>query len=242
MGAAIHRADVIGKSKNAVGISINAPLQRCFNRHTILFSIHINNFGMQCIFFGIHIGDIFLDAALIEINFFVGLAFGITGSFTLIAENNPHSSIEIGEFAQTRRQRGVIKLDADRENLNIGLEAHTGACQTILRGRLIFRHKTANRSSTLKALTVHLALTANGDFHPFAQSVDHRHANTVKTTGNLVSTRTKLATGVQHGQHRFQRTLASAGVNVGGNTTTVIGDASGTVLTQHHLNLSAVAG
>ena len=37
MGATIHSADVVGKTKDAVGVSINTPLQGGLYRNTILF-------------------------------------------------------------------------------------------------------------------------------------------------------------------------------------------------------------
>ena len=46
---------------------------------------------------------------------------------------------------------------------------------------------------------------------------------------------------MQHGEHCFKGALARAGVDVGGNATTVISDAGGAVLAQHDLNLGAVA-
>ena len=79
MGPTINCADVVCKAKNAVGISIHAPLQGSLNLHSLLFRIHINDVRMQRIFLRIHVGDVLFDATLIEINLLVGLACGIAG-------------------------------------------------------------------------------------------------------------------------------------------------------------------
>ena len=70
---------------------------------------------------------------------------------------------------------------------------------------------------------MHLTLAAHSDFHPFTEGVHHGNAHTVQTTGNLVTTGAELAASVQHGEHRFQGTLAGAGMHIGGNAPTVIG-------------------
>ena len=46
---------------------------------------------------------------------------------------------------------------------------------------------------------------------------------------------------MQHSQHSFKSTLTSARVNIRGDATTVIGDASGSILGEDNLNLGAVA-
>ena len=71
--------EVVGEAKNAVGISIDTPLQSRLNGHTIFLGIYINDFGMQGILFGIHVGDVFLDAALVEVSLLVGIPFLIPG-------------------------------------------------------------------------------------------------------------------------------------------------------------------
>ena len=173
MGAAIDGADVVGKAKNAVGVGIHAPLQCRFHRNTILFGVHINDLGMQRILFRIHVGDVFLDAAFVEVDLFVGVAFGVACRLALIAKHDANATVEVGQLTQPGRQGGVIKNDAAREDFDVGLEAHTGACAAALIGRLIVRGQAADRSAPLKTLTVHFRLPANGDLYPFTQSVDH---------------------------------------------------------------------
>ena len=132
MSATIHRADVVGKAKNAVGIRVDAPLQCCFHGHAIFFSVHIDNFWMQRIFLRIHIGNVFLDATFVEIQLLAGLALFIPGSLSLIAEHDAHTTIQISQLSQTGGKRGVIKLNSNRENLMIRLKANAGASKPIL--------------------------------------------------------------------------------------------------------------
>ena len=79
---------------------------------------------MERILLLIHVGDVFLDAAFVEIDLFVSFASGIAGRSTVVTENNPHPTIEVGQLAQTRGESLVVELNAGRENLDIGLKAH----------------------------------------------------------------------------------------------------------------------
>ena len=79
VGAPIHRADVVGKAQNAVGIGIHAPLQGRFHLHPFLEGIHIDDLRVEGILVLIHIGHILFNAALIVIHLFVDLALGIQG-------------------------------------------------------------------------------------------------------------------------------------------------------------------
>ena len=93
---------------------------------------------MQRILLGIHVGDVFLDAAFVKIDFFVCLAFGVACRLTLIAKHDANAAVEVGQLTQTRRKGGVIENDAAGEDLDIRLETHTGASATAFIGRLIF--------------------------------------------------------------------------------------------------------
>ena len=127
MGAAINSADVVGKAKNAVGVGINAPLQSSFHLHPIFLCIDINDVGVERILLRIHISDILSDAALVEIDLFPCFAVSATSLRALVAEDDLHPAIEIGQLPQSTGQGLVVKADADREDLDIRLEAHRRA-------------------------------------------------------------------------------------------------------------------
>ena len=81
---------------------------------------------------------------------------------------------------------------------------------------------------------MHLTLTTHGDLHPFAQGIHHRHTNAVQATGHLVSTSSKLSTGVQNSKHGLQGTLARAGMHIRRYTATVVGHGSRAISTKNH--------
>ena len=134
----------------------------------------------------------------------------------------------------------VVELDAAREDLDIGLEAHRSAGVAGIGGRL--GGQRADRGTALKTLPVLLALTMDGHLHPLREGVHHRDAHTVQAARHLVTTGAELATGVQHGEHGFQSALAGAGVHVGGNAAAVVGDGAAAVLIEDDENFIAVAG
>ncbi|MEN9862186.1 MAG: hypothetical protein RLZZ515_2668 [Cyanobacteriota bacterium] len=134
----------------------------------------------------------------------------------------------------------VIEFDAARENLDVGLEAHRGAGAAGISGG--FRGERADRSTALKALLVLLPLAVDGDLHPFREGVHHRHAHAVQAARHLVTTGAELAASVQHGEHRFERALAGAGVHVGGDATAVVGHGAAAVLIEDDEDFIAMAG
>ena len=106
---------------------------------------------------------------------------------------------------------------------------------------MILRNQAANGVAALKALEMHLALTAHGDFHPLTQSIDDGDTNAMQASRNLVTTGSEFATGMQHRQNGFKGTFPSAGVHIGGNPPAVVTDGHRAVLTQHHQNSVAMA-
>ena len=101
MGATINGTNVVSKTKNAVGIGIRTPLQGSLHLHSIFFRIHINNVWVKGVLLLIHVRDIFLDAAFVEVDLLMGIT-GITErGFALIAKHNLHATIQVGQFSQT---------------------------------------------------------------------------------------------------------------------------------------------
>ena len=238
MGATIHGADVVGKAQDAVGVGIHAPLQGRFNLNAFFLGVHIDDIGMKRILFRIHVLDVFLDPAFVEVDLFVGLTIGPAGAGPVIPEDDFDPTIEVGKLPQARGEGLEIEGNTGRENLNIRLKANGRPRAALLsRGRF----QNANRRPALKPLGVDLVLAMHRDLHPLTEGVDHGHTNPVQATGNLVATGAKLATGVEHGEHRFQGALAGAGVNIGGNAPAVVGDRAGAIVVEHDQDLVAVA-
>ena len=87
---------------------------------------------------------------------------------------------------------------------------------------------------------MHLALTANGDFHPLTQGVHDGNTNAVQTTRNLVATSSKLAASVQHREHGFQGAFARAGMHIRRDAAAVITDKRGAVFSENNRDLVAM--
>ena len=99
MRSTIHCSDVVGKPKNAVGIGISAPLQGSFHLNTIFLRIHINNVWVKGILRLIHVGDVFLDSAFVEIDLLMGITGIAQSGFALIAEHDLHPTIQVGQLS-----------------------------------------------------------------------------------------------------------------------------------------------
>ena len=194
---------------------------------------------MQSIFLGIHVGDVFLDAAFVMIDLLMGLACRVTGRGPLIAEDDAHTAVQVGQLTQTGRERVVIELDATAEDLDVRLEAHRGAGAAGISGG--GGGERADRGAALKALAVLLPLPMNRDLHPLGEGVHHRHADAVQAARHLVPTGAELAAGVQDGEHGFQSAPAGARVHIGGNAATVIGDGAAAILVEDDEDLVAMA-
>ena len=76
----------------------------------------------------------------------------------------------------------------------------------------------------LVALLIDVAVSLNGCHEPFGKSIRTADANTVQSTGGLISTSTKLTTGVENGHNNLQGADAHLLVGVNRNTATVIDD------------------
>ena len=63
----------------------------------------------------------------------------------------------------------------------------------------------------------------------------------MQTAGHLVTAGAKFAAGMQHREHRFERALAGAGVDIGGDAAAVIGDGAGAVVVKGNLDVGAMA-
>ena len=194
---------------------------------------------MERILLRIHVGDVLLDAAFVVIDLLVGLAVGAAGSGALVTEHDLDATVEVGELPQATRQGVVIELNADAEDLNVGQESHGRAGALGVGGGL--GGQRADRSATLKALVVLLALAVNGDLHPLREGIHHRHAHAVQAAGHLVTTGAEFAAGVQHGEHRLQGALTGARVHIGGDAAAVVGHGAAAVLVEDDEDLIAMA-
>ena len=87
-----------------------------------------------------------------------------------------------------------------------------------------------------------VALLAHADVEPGRQGVDHRGADAVQATGDLVAAAAELAAGVQLGEHELDGADALGRVHVGGDAAPVVLDADRAVLHQRDVDGVGVAG
>ena len=163
MGAAIHRADVVGKTQQVVVVSISTPLKRHFYLNVVALTLHIHYLIVKRLLFTVHVGDIFSNAALIKIEFNVRFR-GFQQVEAIIGKGNANSTIEERQFSQTTRHGCIIKRRLSGKNCVVRQKGNGGA-RAIARPR--FNFQDANGNASLKPLGMSSLVAPNSHLQPF---------------------------------------------------------------------------
>ena len=87
-----------------------------------------------------------------------------------------------------------------------------------------------------------VAFAPDAQFQPFGQSIDDRHADAMKTAGNLVGVLVEFSTGVQLGHDHFGGRNALLGMNANRNSATIVSNRNRVVAVQNHADRIAITG
>ena len=85
------------------------------------------------------------------------------------------------------------------------------------------------RIAALISLLVNLSLMENLYFQIIRQSIDDRSANSVKTSGHLISPSAELAAGVKDRKHNLNSRLACLFIDPDGNSTAIVYNRDGII-------------
>jgi hypothetical protein len=83
-------------------------------------------------------------------------------------------------------------------------------------------------------LPTYLCIKASGE------SVDDRATDTVKSTGHGVTAAAELSPGVENSEDNLNRRLTLCGVNIDGNSSTIVNDTNSAVLQNGYLDVVAI--
>ena len=230
MHAALRRADIIGKGNDVFVVTV-VILQGDLRRGVPLGAGNVNHFLMKRCLILIEVGHILPDTALIA----HGVALLTT--FALILDGNTQTCVQKCLLAHAGVKNGIVILHRVK-HLVIGHKGNGGTGAVRLSHDL---HLTDNITAGEGHL-IDLPLLVYLYRQPLRQGVDHAGAHAVKAAGHLITAAAELAAGMQHRKHHFQSGTARLGLNVHGNTASVVRHGDGSILIDGNLDLRAVAG
>ncbi len=216
MRAAIALRDVVGEAQDVFVIAV-IPFQRDVDGHIVARAIDGDRLGHQRLLVAIEPlherGD---PAFIIELH---RLAIGMAR----IGEEQPNARIEEGQLTIAMFELVEIELG----NLEGGGARQEGDARALLVRRAEHLQRR-DRITEREAHIMLLPVAPDVEIKPFAERVDHRHANAVQPARHLVGIAFggifKLTAGVQLGHDDFGRRHAFFGVDAGGDAAAIILD------------------
>ena len=163
----------------------------------------------------------------------------------LVGEHDLKALVEKGHGLQAlehgaSHERGALGL----EDATIGPERNRCAGLAAASWRIAHDGHLVLRTTTLGIeLLVMVAIAVDFDNELLAQCVDHADAHAVQSARHLVALATKLAAGVQHGEHNLGSALAlvrARWIWVNRNTAAVVVDAATAIGQQGDVDTGAI--
>ena len=198
------------------------------------------HFHTVALFHGVHHGgELGLGAIQVryQLGDTAGVLEGLVLAAALVADRDDQAFVEIGDVVQPLRDRGGIKVGCGH-HLPVGFE---GDARAGLARAARFRQRRGLLAAG-KPLLPRLAVAPDLHLQPLGQRVGHRNADPMQAAGDLVSAASELSTGVQGGQHDFNRRAADLGDRINRNAGAVVNHGGTAVLVEHDVDLRAPAG
>ena len=221
MGAAVALRDVVGEGQHILVVAV-VPPHRDFDRDAVALGADGDRRRDQRLLGAIEIFDELFQPALIEQ--FLCLDVGMAR----VGQNDAHAGVQEGELAQPMLQRAVVELDHG-EGVRRRQEGD-------FRSRFVAGIAGLAQRRVGDAVgEAHLenpALAADLEFQPNRQGVDHRNANAMQATRNLVGVLVELSAGMQLRHDDFGSGDAFGGVDIGRNAAAIVGHGAGSIRVQ----------
>ena len=234
MGAAVTLRDVVGEAQDVFVIAV-IPFERDVDRHIVARAVDGNRLRHQRDLVAVEIFDEGGDAALIiELD---GLHVFMPG----ITQEQPHARIQERQFAIAMFELVEIKF-GDLERRGRGEKGNLRA----LFGRGADNLQRGDRIAKGKTHVMFLPVAPDGEVEPFAQRIDHRHANAVQAAryliGIVVRRVFKLSARVQLGHDDFGSRHAFLGMDAGRDAAAIIFDRDRPIGVQRNVDPVAMPG
>ena len=188
------------------------PPHRDLDTDAVPFAFHVDRLRHDGLLRAVEVFDEFTYPALVVQ--FDMQRFGRA----VVFEDDPHAGVQEGQFAQALFQRVEIVVEVG-EGARGREEAHL--CALLALG-------IADDAQVFRGLAVFelgvvlLAVAPDAQLEPDGERIHHRHAHAVQTAGDLVGILVELTAGVQLGHDDLGGRDPLFGVDVGGNTTSVV--------------------
>ena len=134
-----------------------------------------------------------------------------------VGKSEHDTGVKVCQVAQAVGEARVF-VDRFGEYFGVGREIYSGA---VFRGVAGDSHRAGGFAIGI-FLHIHLAIAAHFGAKISRQSVDARHAHTVKTARHFVRTLVELTAGMKHGQNHFERRLMKFFVLINRDTATIV--------------------
>ena len=227
------RVDVVGEREDRLLVG-GVPLHRDLDVPLVGLALEEHDLLADRLLVLVEVGDEVGDAALVLED--DGLALG-----TLVGQRDLEAAREEGRLAQALLEDRVVELGR-LEDRAVGQEGDRGAGALLL-GELPALLDLGLRHAALVLLRPFVPVTADREAQLVAEGVDHRGADAVEATGDLVPAAVaELAAGVQDGEHDLDRGLLLL-LHLGhGDAAAVVGDGDGVVRVDRDRHGRAEAG
>ena len=203
-------------------------LQRNLYRHAVLLTLTVNDLRVKSLLASVQVAYKLTDTTLI-MEYLLALL-----SLSLILQNDTKALSQESHLTKSLFQ-DIIIINSLLKDLLVRKEINlrTGKPRITVTYHLQRIHSLA----TLISLFVFLTLSVDGNLQPFGKCIYNRCTNTVKTTGNLISSTAELTACVKNGKYNLNCRNTSLMIDTNRNTTTIICNCNGIIRIDIYMDL-----
>src|ERR1051326_7127648 len=227
--AALDVGDRARVRKNLFVVAV-VVVDRDLGHDAILLLVEVDRLGVDRVFVLAQVLDELGDAAL-ELE-------RLSLVVALVLERDVEARVEERQFAETVRHDVPLELARQRENLRVGHEGDLGAS----RFRLADHRHLRYGFPALEPHVIDLSLALDLGLEPLAHGVHAFRADALQAAADRVRALAELASGVEIGEHEFERGHLELRVHVHGNAATDVLDRDGAVDVDRDDDLGAEPG
>src|SRR5262249_19737237 len=218
MGAAVALGDGIGEAEHGLVVAV-VPPQRTFDGDTLALALDHDGGGNERRLVAVEVFDESFDPALVT------QLLALLHGMTHVGEDDQHTRVEEGEFAQPVLQRREIEF-RHGEGLRARQEGDLGPALVASGaddGQRGYRFAVAELHEVL------LAVAPDGELEPARERIDDGDADAMQTAGDLVGVLIEFAAGMELSHDDFGGGDPFALVNVRRDAAAIVADGTGAV-------------
>ena len=227
MCTALRCIDIIYKTIGILCIGI-IMLQSNLYRYTILLTFTVNDLRVKCLFTSVQVAYKLTDTTLIVEYLLTLLAL------SLIFQHNAKTLGQESHLTKSLFQDIVI-INSLLKDLLVRKEINLRSGK--LRITVAYNLQRIHGLATLISLFIFFTLVVDSNLQPLGKCIYNRCTNTVKTTGNLISSTAELTTCVKNGKYNLNCRNTSLMIDANRDTTAIICNGNGIIRIDIYMNL-----